>query len=741
MPNFFRPIRLRAWSRPCASALAAGALAFALLGVKPPVKVTPVEVNCPEVGQAIALDPLCPAMPNVPQTEVLKGGEIVAFPQPAYDRFAWNSFIAMNWPAIVPAASNNFQRGIPDTSKAFTSAKANELTVWETLKEKREIFYFGPDQNPGLTATPVTYPPDPGPWNQDFNYLGNNANDPTGADGIPWCDQPPVVMPERLLLQASKFGDSLDETTEVPSQALETTDQLCGGYTTTPCACNQEDNFTCLTATPAACCKMPTQAACCNVRGLAVQPAVWKKANATVGSPNRPVYYEVKLNYDYYDYVRQNRYYIDKVKTKDAHRKKGPHIKLPYRSNDKVPPIANIDKLNNPGRVLGYSAKACLEQYHHVHQFSVLHPSFAGDFSPCRVGAMQLKAAWIEVNPNWDDLSTYHTTQAIVYDENTHGICRRAGTFGLVGLHIIQRVHSQLPPGTKTPDGNTTLPPPVSYDPARSAKVVGGAFVFATWEHISIVANGDDQPSPDYVYANNFAGFSSAVPKPKPGVQVPRPGFYPKPQNGIAVQRYLGNETVLASTTTVNNEAYELLGCPRSGSVWCNYRLIGVQALPLEASENVLPPQPQAAAPSPVPPPPPNPACPKGKNDPYGICQPEFLANLVLETNVGLQQFRGQPPSANVLGFKNYKGANGGGIQANSDPLKFARGAANTAFGQYQTNSYLKGKLNPGFTPVAVNMGGCMGCHGIAQIQGTSFSFVLKNGQAGARPETPPLIP
>lgn len=33
-------------------------------------------------------------------------------------------------------------------------------------------------------------------------------------------------------------------------------------------------------------------------------------------------------------------------------------------------------------------------------------------------------------------------------------------------------------------------------------------------------------------------------------------------------------------------------------------------------------------------------------------------------------------------------------------------------------------------------MGGCMGCHGVAQLSGYSFSFVLLDNQYGASPDT-----
>ena len=51
------------------------------------------------------------------------------------------------------------------------------------------------------------------------------------------------------------------------------------------------------------------------------------------------------------------------------------------------------------------------------------------------------------------------------------------------------------------------------------------------------------------------------------------------------------------------------------------------------------------------------------------------------------------------------------------------------------------------FSGAAVNMGGCMGCHGVAQTQGFAFSFVLQDGNKGIVPDTggsiaiPPVAP
>ncbi|MBV8202735.1 MAG: hypothetical protein JOZ15_19125, partial [Acidobacteria bacterium] len=55
-----------------------------------------------------------------------------------------------------------------------------------------------------------------------------------------------------------------------------------------------------------------------------------------------------------------------------------------------------------------------------------------------------------------------------------------------------------------------------------------------------------------------------------------------------------------------------------------------------------------------------------------------------------------------------------------------------TAFARHQANLAF-----PGTSSVAGNvMGGCMGCHGVAQVKGFSFSFVFLEGQLSAGMDT-----
>lgn len=78
--------------------------------------------------------------------------------------FAWQEFIALNWPAVEQTGiSGSKTRGVPDTSKKFGddssgSGQANQPVVWETYRGKVEIFpgvgdppgYVNPSQVAGL---------------------------------------------------------------------------------------------------------------------------------------------------------------------------------------------------------------------------------------------------------------------------------------------------------------------------------------------------------------------------------------------------------------------------------------------------------------------------------------------------------------------------------------------------------------------------------------------------------------
>jgi len=545
---------------------------------EPPAAATPACAN----GAVLSIG--CAAFPNT-----------TAVAQPDWDYWAWNSFVAANWPAIDPA-TNNEQRGFPDLNKSFSGAASTDLLVWETYKEKREVFFYPP----GTTTNP-------GPWNQAPNY-GPIGGEPMCSDSLGKSPNP-----RRFFGQGTKIVfDSLDETVEVASEALETQSQMCNGVPNPMCGTSQ-------------------QADCCLVPGLPVGPRVWKGSPV---KPNpQPVVYEVKVNYDFYNYIVGNQWYIDA--NADAAATNG-SITLPYRTS-----AASGPGTNNAARVVGYNAPNCITLDGTVTPTS--------NVTPCTTGAIHLKAAWILLQN--ENPAQYHTAEAAYFKSENGKRCMAYGTFGLVGLHIIQRIHQ----------GNGSQGNPQ-----------GGTFIFATWEHVA-------NDSAGFTYANYFPG--------QPFVAPPKRGFYPNPAYALPVKRQF---PILPGTVAVNNAVHAALP---SNSVWQNYQLVGVQFSPMNVPTTM-----QAGA---------NP------NDPTGIGQPLFLANSVIETNQGLQNFQGLPPlAAPIANFQK------NGIVKNGT-LQFNRNTPNLSF-----------------NGSAINMGGCMGCHGVAQIKGFSFSFVLLGGQQGADVDT-----
>lgn len=103
----------------------------------------------------ITLAIFCAAMPawanapstckaNQPMSKLIKSSQIPCdFPDGvtpdanSLARFAWNTFIAMSWPAKDPFVAP-FERGVPDTSAAYGTT--TPTIVWNSWREKRELY-------------------------------------------------------------------------------------------------------------------------------------------------------------------------------------------------------------------------------------------------------------------------------------------------------------------------------------------------------------------------------------------------------------------------------------------------------------------------------------------------------------------------------------------------------------------------------------------------------------------------
>lgn len=245
--------------------------------------------------------------PEVPPDLVLQQGGAIGF-DPFVNDFAWNTFIALNWPA-----SSRF-RGVPDRSNIIGgtaqrggegggAGKPNGPTVWETFKDTNDIFL-----NP---------PSPPGPFNASELI-------PPACQGLAQANPQAA---RRTLVTTSKVSDVLRDV----RQAF-------------------------------------THAPLIDLNG-------------------EPVWYEVKVNETYFDFVVNNGYYDSRKQPKTG-------LDFPAGAND---------------------AKG--------------------------IGAIRVKAAWKVLGDAKsrfpDDPKRFYAVDALVFDGSTGKCSKRQ--MGLVGLHIVQK--------------------------------------------------------------------------------------------------------------------------------------------------------------------------------------------------------------------------------------------------------------------------------------------------------------
>ncbi|MEM9557691.1 MAG: hypothetical protein AAGC60_25760 [Acidobacteriota bacterium] len=484
-----------------------------------------------------------------------------------YELFAWQTFVALQWPAVVPTSQNGFKRGFPDPNETFTSQADPELPVWQTWKAKREIFRGVSGSNGGT----------PGAWNSQINY----GSDLSGSN-FPICagaDTTAVRQALRNGLHAFSMSskvnsEDLDESLEVVGEAY-----------------------------------FPS-----SVRGQRAEPQLYKT------SSGQSVIYEVKLNYDWFNYVVTEQQYYDAAK----------------RRAD-----ALAGNISFPSRTDSYDPANCSNS----------------TTTPCPTGAIETKSAW--VLHDGEDLSKYHTTEALYYKDDptqTSGVCADLGTFLLVGFHIIQKTANQP------------------------------FYVYATWGHRDNAANNNE-----FSYQNVVDG--QPVP-PSGGYGV---GYITSTTTDGSGEPHYGATRIAGRTDYLNALVQLQIRGANPNSVWQHYQLVGTQFLPVNSTAT-------------------SGSYPIGYNDPQGLGQSFYLANLTLETNWGLQNFQGQPPGIGNSHFPISNRYRHYLEERCIDAPIFQRDCVNTI-----------NDLNS----TAYNAGGCMGCHGISQQLGYDFSFVLLRGGGG----------
>ncbi|MDG1825553.1 MAG: hypothetical protein P8H62_04710 [Henriciella sp.] len=282
-----------------------------------------------------------------------------------------------------------------------------------------------------------------------------------------------------------------------------------------------------------------------------------------------------------------------------------------------------------------------------------------GDNETAQMGSILVKTGWMKLDEEEVSEGKYYAQTAIFYnDTGDGGVCYDYGEYGLIGMHIIRSTKS------------------FPY------------FFFSTFEHkenypnVFTYGNTNGAANP-----GQASPYSSTLPNPF-GVDYknptdPAPNHTDKTSPGYPATRLVAETD---SISAANAEAASLL----TGTFWENYRLVGVQYMPIDKPGDTPGNYFADGAPATV-------ADPAGKGyaPNYYPDQEYYLANPVVETSQRFQFFEGgfsEAAKKNIISY------------LNNDPhASLPDGAP---------------------TPTAsIDMGGCMGCHG--NTQETHFSFTL----------------
>ena len=310
-------------------------------------------------------------------------------------------------------------------------------------------------------------------------------------------------------------------------------------------------------------------------------------------------------------------------------------------------------------------------------------------------GTIEIKSAWRPLNA-YDNAARFHV-QTVRFYENKgpdNAPCYFEQKWGLIALHIIQ----------KTPSA-----PSFIYATFEQADNIRRPSDSAPVEDPDgNVINPPSDATPDDARPRLAEGFTRRLSEPTATVTptgllcTPQTILYFKDNPGFAGLTGGGaicvnqrDEPIQPDVIAVNLAAHVAITSYSVAngieSPWLYYKLVSVQASPFDVS-----------AISPI--------------DPIHGRGAFFQANIVVETNYTLQQFQGR-----IAG----SGAPTAVPVPPPKPLP-------------PPNVFTPATLPPGV--VGVNMGGCMGCHGNAQVsKGTDFSFILAEGPT-PYPDTPSAL-
>ncbi len=305
-------------------------------------------------------------------------------------------------------------------------------------------------------------------------------------------------------------------------------------------------------------------------------------------------------------------------------------------------------------------------------------------------GTVEIKAAWRKLTPAEASSGRFYTAPVRYYQYQSGPgsdpcYVDEATGWGLVALHIIQKTES-APYFIYATFGQADNIKDENGNPVED-------------ENGNLIANQTVSPFEPTITSQNAT--ASAVQKLSPNPANSTPGgrlYYSntpentgEPQGLISINKRVHD--IPATIIDVNQTAHQAIAAYNTtnslaSSPWLYYKLVNVQYQPIDK---------------------PTPGVDYTGDD----AATYYQANIVVETDYNLQLFSGrfQPP----VGTTPASETNGLITDFNDDgsPTK------NVFYGDH-----------------AFNMGGCMGCHGNAQVSGSDFSFIISGvGQFNLVPD------
>lgn len=212
------------------------ALAGAAIGAKPAhttKHAIPAKKSVQATGGAklnVSFPPVSPTAP--PDVNLGGGGAPTAT---IYDAatFAWQEFIAFNWPAVTQNGAPN-TRGTPNTNVNFGSDAQGQPLVWETMRSKVETFP-GVGFPPGYPTVQAIVVPDHGYDHLPVYTYGTRSKDSAGNQNNPGgpplavgpcAGQAPVANPAFVNLdEVDQIGEDSMYAGVIPASATSVNSQ------------------------------------------------------------------------------------------------------------------------------------------------------------------------------------------------------------------------------------------------------------------------------------------------------------------------------------------------------------------------------------------------------------------------------------------------------------------------------------------------------------------------------------